>query len=390
MSRWVAAFGLCLFMSSAFAQGDEAAKADALYQSGNRLDALPLYEELAKANPREPVYAERLVVCLYARSAAMEAGAARKELFEKIVAEARTAVEIGSHDDAVQVIANFDLTQVSAEKGETLAKAIWRSGEPYFGRKDFKEAVNRYAAAAELEPAVVEPALFAGDAAQFMGDLPTAAHWYEKAVKAGPNQAKAFVRWGDALMRIAHDPDGAKAKYIDAIATNPYDPLGWQSLKRWASTQGAVLASPQIKPPNGPAEMLAAMGKDPATRTPWSTYVVDKFAYETNAKKSPIGTFQEDHPGGGKPQRSLIEEAKALHATAVEAAAKLQKDGKPAEQFRDLIEVDKAGMLECWVLFHWADQGIAQEYPQFGKDHWKLLRSYVERFEIHGGSGAAR
>jgi hypothetical protein len=132
------------------------------------------------------------------------------------------------------------------------------------------------------------------------------------------------------------------------------------------------------------------MGQDPATRTPWATYVVDKFAYETNAKKSPIGTFREDYPGEAKARRSLIEESKALHATALEAASKAEKQGKTANDFRDLIEVDKAGMLECWVLFHWADQNTAQEYPQFSKDHWKLLHDYVDRFEIHGGAGVAR
>jgi tetratricopeptide (TPR) repeat protein len=381
---------MCLVASSALAQGDEAAKAEALYQSGNRLDALPLYEELARTNPKEPLYAERLAVCLHAQSAGMESSPARSALLDRIVAEAKTAVVLGSQDDAAQVIATFDLSQMNNEKGETLAKAIWRSGEPYFGRHDFKEALRRYGTAAELEPKIYEPALFAGDAAQFLGDLPTATHWYKKAIQNEPNQAKAYLRWGDAIARIAHDSDGAKVKYIDAIVANPYDPQGRQGLAKWAEAQGAVLAPPQIKPPSGPVEMLTAMGQDPATRTPWATYVVDKFAYETNAKKSPIGTFREDYPGEAKARRSLIEESKALHATALEAASKAEKQGKTANDFRDLIEVDKAGMLECWVLFHWADQNTAQEYPQFSKDHWKLLHDYVDRFEIHGGAGVAR
>ena len=77
-------------------------------------------------------------------------------------------------------------------------------------------------------------------------------------------------------------------------------------------------------------------------------------------------------------------------ATAVEVASKLEIGRKPEREFHDLIEVDKAGMLECWVLFHWSGQGIVQEYPKFSKGHWKLLHDYVERFEIHGGTPAVR
>jgi tetratricopeptide (TPR) repeat protein len=388
MSRWITAIILCLLAPLALAQGDGAAKADSFYQSGNRLDALPLYEELAKANPKEPLYAERLAVCLYAQSAPMEAGPTRKELLEKIQAEAKTAVALGSQENVARVIANFDLSLVDSEKGETLARAIWRSGEPYFGKRDYKGALDRYAAAAELEPKVAEPALFAGDAAQFAGDLPTAARWYQKAIQIDPHNAKAYARWGDAIMRIAHDADGAKAKYIDAIVANPDYKMGWNGLSTWAQAHGAVLAGPKIKPPSGGMEMFKAMGHDASSRSPWAAYVVDSFAYQSDAKGSPIGTFHQDYPGEAKARRSLHGEAKALHATAVEVALKWEKGEQPPEEFRDLIAVDKADLLECWVLFRWADEGIAQEYMQFSKDHWEKLHEYIERFEIHGRAGA--
>jgi tetratricopeptide (TPR) repeat protein len=387
MSRWTTAIILCLLAPLALAQGDEAAKADGFYRSGDRLGALPLYDDLAKANPKEPLYAERLAVCLYAQSAPMEAGPARKALLEKIRAETKTAVALGSQENVAVVIANFDLSLVDSEQGETLAKAIWRSGEPYFGKREFKEALNRYAAAAELEPKVVEPALFAGDAAQFIGDLPTAASWYQKAVQIDPHYAKAYARWGDAIVRINHDAAGAKAKYIDAIVANPGDPLGWNGLSTWAQAQGAVLAAPKIKPPSGGMEMFKALGHDASSRSPWASYVVDLYAYESDAKASPIGTFHQDYPGEAKARRSMHGEAKALHATAVEVASKAKKGEQPPEEFRDLIAVDKAGLLECWVLFHWADEGMAQEYLQFSKDHWEKLHEYIDRFEIHGGAG---
>jgi hypothetical protein len=385
MRRWVVALGLCILATPAFTQEGEAIKAESLYQSGNRLGALPYYEALTKANPNELLYAERLTVCLYTQSAGMQDGPARRELLDKIQAEAKTAVSLGSQETASLVIANFDLSLASKEKGETLAQAIWLSGEPYYGKKDFKEALNRYATAAELEPKAPEPAYFAGDAAQMLGDLPAAESWYEKALRLAPHGAKVYVHWGDAIMKIAHDPNGARAKYIDAIVADPYGTRGRQRLAEWAEAQGAVLAPPQIKPPNGGMEMFKTMGHDPSTRTPWTTYVLDEFAYQTNAKASPIGTFHKDYPSEAKARRSLLGETKALHATALEAASNAEKQGKPADEFRDLIEVDKAGMLECWVIFHWSDQNMEQDYRQFSTEHWKILHDYIDRFEIHGG-----
>ena len=54
--------------TAGFAQDDEAARANALYQAGKRPEALPLYEDLAKAHPNEQLYFERLADCLGAEA----------------------------------------------------------------------------------------------------------------------------------------------------------------------------------------------------------------------------------------------------------------------------------------------------------------------------------
>ena len=74
MRRWITRICICLAMVGlapglAAAQVDEAARANALYGAGKRLDALPLYENLAKAHPKELLYAERLADCLGAKAA---------------------------------------------------------------------------------------------------------------------------------------------------------------------------------------------------------------------------------------------------------------------------------------------------------------------------------
>ena len=60
MRKWIAGVSLgmavlCL-AAAGFAQNDEAARANALYKEHKRLDALPLYEDLAKAYPNEQLY----------------------------------------------------------------------------------------------------------------------------------------------------------------------------------------------------------------------------------------------------------------------------------------------------------------------------------------------
>src|ERR1035437_6273618 len=74
MRRWIA--GVCLYLAvaglaavPAVAQGDEAARANELFAAGKRIEALPLYEDLAKAYPNEMVYQERLADCLGANAA---------------------------------------------------------------------------------------------------------------------------------------------------------------------------------------------------------------------------------------------------------------------------------------------------------------------------------
>ena len=59
---------LCL-AAAGFAQDNKAARANELYLALKRPEALPLYEDLAKAYPNEQLYAERLADCLGAKAA---------------------------------------------------------------------------------------------------------------------------------------------------------------------------------------------------------------------------------------------------------------------------------------------------------------------------------
>ena len=72
MRRWIARVCLCVTIAcpvwAGQAQDNEAARANELFQQRKRLDALPLYEDLAKRHPNEMLYQERLADCLGAKA----------------------------------------------------------------------------------------------------------------------------------------------------------------------------------------------------------------------------------------------------------------------------------------------------------------------------------
>ena len=98
MRRWLAGFCLCVattgFAGLAFAQPEVSSKANDLYNSGKRLDALPLYEQLATAHPNEWIYQERLADCLSVK-ASYSAPDEVKALRTRVRDAARRAVPLG-------------------------------------------------------------------------------------------------------------------------------------------------------------------------------------------------------------------------------------------------------------------------------------------------------
>ena len=252
MPRWIAALALCLAATVSSAQDVDSAKAEALYQQGNRLEALPMYEALVKSHPKEWVYEEHLASCLAAAAEQTSDPAQIRALRIRMRDAAKAAVDLGDPNYFVKLTMNIDpdgpVDTVPTSPGATLL----REAEKAFAAGDFATALVKYSAAADADPNLYEAALYAGDTAYTQKDLPTAANWFARAIAINPNAEVAYRYWGDALMRIGHDPVGAKPKYIDAIVAEPYNKLAWQGLQQWAKAQGVTLASPTIDRPASP------------------------------------------------------------------------------------------------------------------------------------------
>jgi hypothetical protein len=113
----------------ALAQDNQAARANALFKGLKRLDALPLYENLAKVYPNEMLYAERLADCLAAKSAQLTDPAEIKAVLTQERDAAKRAVELGDTTEYIRIMANIDPNQPLYAQINSPGKALLAEAE---------------------------------------------------------------------------------------------------------------------------------------------------------------------------------------------------------------------------------------------------------------------
>ncbi|HKD61259.1 MAG TPA: tetratricopeptide repeat protein [Terracidiphilus sp.] len=399
MRSWMIAACFCLAVASVTgAQDDEAAKANALYISGKKLEALPLYENLTKVQPKEYLYFERLADCLGAESMQLNEGAEFVQVRTRMRDAAKRAVELGDQAEFMRMIANIDPTKPidTAASAASPGAALLKEAEKAYAAGDYATALAKYSAAAEADPHLYQAALFAGDTAYAQKDLPTAAKWFARAIAIDPDRETAYRYWGDAVLRYSDHPMEAKEKFIQAVVAEPYNRLAWQGLRQWTTAAKAVLAVPRIDRPSPPIEdpknpksitinidATATDDKRHPGGSAWMMYSLARASYRGDR-------FAKEFPNEKQYRHSLKEEDEALSMVATTIKEKKIKPDKLDESLRNLVTLYDAGMLDCWILINAADQGIAQDYPAYLKDHRQQLFDYMDRFVVHGGVSPAR
>jgi tetratricopeptide (TPR) repeat protein len=401
MRRWLAAMAICLAIlgpaaAAGWAQGDEAARANALFKEGKRIDALPLYENLARAYPNEQLYQERLADCLGAKAVQLSDPAEVKAVRLRERDAAKRAVELGDTAEFVKMMANLDPDVPLFNGISSPGKALLAEAEKAFTAGDFQTAMAKYTAAAEADPKLYEAPLYAGDTAYTQRDLKTAAKWFARAIAVDPDRETAYRYWGDAILKYGNDPEAAKQKFIDAVVAEPYNRLAWQGIKQWAQLEKAVILAPRIDRPAPPVVDPKKPGNITINIDPdatdekkhpggyaWLGYSMARAAFHGDG-------FKQAFPGEKEYRHSLKEEDAALSAVAEIAKEGKTEPDKQDESLRNLVELNNAGMLDCWILISAADNGIAQDYEAYRKEHRKLLHDYLERFVVHGGVSPAQ
>jgi len=163
----------------------------------------------------------------------------------------------------------------------------------------------------------------------------------------------------------------------------------WQGIQQWAHRESAIVLAPKIDRPAGPTvdpknPKNINITIDPNTidskKNPgapaWLGYALSRANYRNDQ-------FSKDHPDEKEYRHSLKEESSALSSVATIARELKVKPEKYDESLRNLVMLHDAGVLECWILISAADNGIAQDYDAYRKEHRQLLHDYLDKYVVH-------
>jgi tetratricopeptide (TPR) repeat protein len=365
----------------------ERAKAVALAKQQNWLEALPLFEDLAKKNSSDAFVLEGLGQSLIAHSATLQdPDAAGKERL-RAKAALQSAQQLGDHsqllENLLDTLKNLPTngTVMYADKQDV--DAALKAGEAAFAKQDYEEAIKNYSHALELDPKSYWAALFVGDSYFSEKNFPKAAEWYDRAAQIDPNRETAYRYHADMLTK-QREFDAARTLSIEAIVAEPYNNIPWRGLVAWSNASHVSLQRVHIETgssatsnsetkmtitiaPNQPAEVGAVWFAYSGTRALW---------HQERFKKEFSQEEQYRH--------SLSEEADALTTAAkvAEETGTKSPDGPIAKDpnIQLLLRLYHEEMIEPYVLLSAADQGIAQDYAEYRAKNRAKLEAYLGEF----------
>jgi tetratricopeptide (TPR) repeat protein len=383
-------------------------QANDLFVAGKTLEALPLYEDLCRQAPTSAVFAERHAAGLFAKTGAMPEGPDRKAVGEQALAELHRAQSLGDNSPYLQTllsVANRSLptaiiTGVPFTVGYTYAgtpeaQAIQKEAEAAFVNHEIDKALKLYESAAVVDPKWYTPRLDAGDMYYRMKDATNAGIWFQRAIDIDPDRDTAYRYWGDALYKSG-DSVGAKVKYEQGVVAEPYAKPAWIALQQWAKITktpvgGPEITRPEFETPDGELKVDPALTTETGDgHASWLVYQNARVAHGARALKQPIGAGTYDTNGQLTPKgyrHSLAEETECLTAMLASVEEKLNigvvTPEKLEPSIKMLLQLQKDGMLECWILFGGSDGGIRYDYPGYRQGHRELLVAYVDRYILN-------
>ena len=363
------------------------ARAVALYREHKNLEALPLLEKLAQEDPKDAVVQEALGVARVDRAATLtDPEAQRQELLRARQALLR-AQELGDNSDLVQVLLEKIPEDTGAPKfsQDPAVEKAMEEGEAAFARRDFPAALAAYQHALALDPKLYAAALFTGDVYFSQKQYDPAIQWFEKAIAIDPDQETAYRYCADALLGSGR-PQEAKIKFIQAVAASPYTRATWLNLAKWADQNGMQVGQPRIQSPNQTKEEggktqitidAASLDKKDGSSA-WIIYEMERSLWKKEK-------FAKEFPGEKQYRHSLREEDEALGlvVSSVEQQVKDKKVEKLDPGLATLLELKQKGLLDAYILLARADEGLAQDFPDYRKANRDKLERYISEYALH-------
>ncbi len=372
----------------------ELKRAVQLVQTHKMADALPILEKLHAARPDNAVVLELLAYAGFSIAVNEKDAEKRKKELLRARSLAERAKGLGRDNQLIQLLleqipADGDMATLSASKKRSPAEDELMKGETAFGKGEMDRAIEHYEQALKLDPKLYEAPIFIGDAYHKMEKNDKAYENYARAVAIDPDRETAYRYWGNVLMREGKMKE-AKEKLVEAVICAPYTRVTWQFLTGWGQRNQIQLSHPRIEIPTSSVQkkddknisiFVNPSDKKDGTDA-WMMYSLTRAAWLTDKK------FSEEFPNEKQYRHSLREESDALRFT-VESVLTQLKDGKLKENSLDvsianLLKVHKDGLLEAFILFAKADDGIARDYAEYRKNNRDKLRRYLNEYVTSG------
>jgi tetratricopeptide (TPR) repeat protein len=390
----------CFFLSISFAPATLHAQTDldvvGLKQKAGELikeqkftEALPLLEKLVAAEPDDFENRFYLGFALLAQANATKDEARRKTLRIRARAAFVKSKELGNEaklvDALIQSLAP-DGSEGSAFSSNAEAHKLMREAESLFGQGKLDDALRNYQKALQLDPMIYEAALFSGDVFVHKGDYQQAETWYQKAIAIDPYRETAYRYSATPFMKQRKYSE-ARDRYVEAYISEPFNRFSHSGLTQWAQITNTRLAHPAIDIPtnvtfdekgnakvNLSADALLG-GKDDGS--------IAWISYGTTRSKWRKEKFAKTFPAEKTYRHSLAEEADALRSVISLVGANQKVNLNPS--LAKLKKLNDDGLLEPYILLVHVDEGIAQDYLSYLKQHRDKLRRYVVEYLLTGG-----
>ena len=356
--------------------------AASLFNNQLTMEALPLYEDLARQNPGDTEVLLGLGGCLVAHSATLKNEAAARA--ERIRAREilLRAKQLGSNNGLLlNLLDNLPADGSLRYPGTPEVAAAIADGDAAFAKNDYQEALKNYSKAFELDPKSYSAALFMGDCYFVLKNIPKAAEWYERAIQINPDTETAYRYEADMYTKNG-DQQKARELSIKGVVADPYVQAAWRGLAQWAAANKLKLTPVRINTPN---DSSGADGKNTTiTINPngnknsmavWLVYS----GVRLNWRKD---EFSKHYPQETSYRHTLAEEVDALTT----AAGLLNKE-KPETLAADpdlamLKKLSDAGMLQPYVLLAVPDAGIAVDYVTYRSQNRAKLEQYLSTYVV--------
>lgn len=367
------------------------AMADALHVDGKRTEAIMLYRALLAEQPDHATLHFDLGYALFLQSllAPSDDGEGRRLRLESRdhVKRARDAGIQVPLADRILSSMRPDGSLVQGNLSQSAAaQSAMEEGQAAFLRRDLSTAFSAYQRALATDPQLYLAALFSGNCLFVEGKYPEAIVWFQRAIAIDPDQETAYRYWGDALVKQG-DYRGALERHAEAFVAWPYSGLAWQALTNVARQTGRLRPLPGRDLPQASISRegdQTQIGLPPTPGMMTVAYALARAKWvDEQAKLNPGEPFRNtlaEETAGLRALTTLANELRNAPDPSEAATKELKALQATIDQLNDL---DRDGLLESFILYLRANEGIAGDYAAYRRDHRERLREFVRRHVVN-------